>query len=120
MPVVKNAIWVTAALLGLAADPLVGQQQEVPVPRSTSGDQGRYTLLSVRRAGDIVQTIHRRAGPSATGYTKMEINCRTRMVRDLGYSEESVAGIKGSPSQWYELTRGSSKSDVAAVACRAK
>jgi hypothetical protein len=107
------------ALLASSVVSLVSRtaQREVPIPRSVAGDKGSYYLLDARRTGDIVRTLHKRVGPSATGYTKMEVNCRTMMVRDLGYSETSPASIRDSATHWFELTPGSSKSDVAAFAC---
>lgn len=93
-------------------------QREVQIPRSMPGDKGTYYLLEAKRSGSTVRTLHKRVGPSGTGYTKMEVNCRTMMVRDLGYSEEAPTSIRESPSHWFELVPGSSKSDVANFACR--
>ena len=39
-------------------------------------------------------------------------------MRDLGYSEESPQAIKDSPSEWFDLVPGSSKSGVARFVCR--
>lgn len=105
------------SMLALTWAPLFAQQ-EIPIPRSVGGDQGRYTLLEATRTGDIARSTHKRVGPSGTGYTKMEINCRTMRVRDLGYSEESEAAIRESPTKWFELVNGSSKSDVATFVCK--
>lgn len=107
---------VIVAIVGHAS--LLQGQPDTPIPRSVGGDQGRYVLLEATRSGDIARSVHKRVGPSGTGYTKMEINCRTMLVRDLGYSETSVAAIKDKPSKWFDLVRGSSKSDVALFVCR--
>ena len=91
---------------------------ETPIPRSTSGDKGKYYLLESSRSGEIVSALHKRVGVDSVGYTKTETNCKTRQMRELGYSEESPAKIKISPSKWFDLVPGSSKSDVARFVCK--
>jgi hypothetical protein len=39
-------------------------------------------------------------------------------MREIGYSEESPAAIKGNPTKWFDLVPGSSKSDLANFVCR--
>jgi len=104
--------------LAVAANSLAVAQAETLIPRSTSGDKGRYYLLEMDKKGDIVTTIHKRVGVSYTGYTKTEINCKTKNIRVLGYSEESPSAIKTKPTEWFSLVPGSSKSDLVNFVCK--
>ncbi|MDB5509299.1 MAG: hypothetical protein JWL93_1768 [Hyphomicrobiales bacterium] len=90
---------------------------ELRIPRSQPGDKGAYFLLDHQRKGDFVTSLHRRDGPSGTGFSRTEINCASMKIRDLGYSEESPSKMKISQGPWYELVAGSSKSDLARFAC---
>jgi hypothetical protein len=94
--------------------PVMGE--ETLIPRSMA-DKGRYYLLEAKRNGDIVKVVHKRVGVDSVGFTRTEINCRTMLIREMGYSEESVAKIAGTPSKWFELAPGSSKSDLARFVC---
>ena len=82
----------------LAAPPAYGQQ-EIPIPRSMSGDRGKYYLVDLKRTGDIVTAIHKRVGVDIIGYTKTETNCKTMQMRELGYSEGSPTNIKENPTK---------------------
>jgi hypothetical protein len=68
-------------------------QQETPIPRSVAGDKGKYYLLEAKRTGDIVKALHKRVGVDSVGYTRTETNCKTMLIRDMGYSEVSPASI---------------------------
>ena len=94
------------------------QPPEVLIPRSMPGDKGQYYLLEKSRNGDIVSAIHKRVGPSGTGFTKTETNCTTMKMREIGYSETSPAAIHDQPTDWFDLVSGSSKADVAAFVCK--
>ena len=96
---------------------------DIPIPRSMPGDKGKYFLLNKQWTGNIVTIVNKRIGVSEVGFTKTEINCTTMMVRDLGYSENTLDTINGKasngyPSKWYKLVAGSSKSDIAIFACK--
>jgi hypothetical protein len=91
---------------------------ETHIPRSMAGDKGRYYLLEARAEGGIVKTLHKRVGPSGTGFTRTEIDCKTMRMREMGYSEESAAAIKPQATVWFELVPGSSKSDLARFVCK--
>lgn len=95
---------------------------EIEIPRSVPGDSARYYLLEAARDGDIVQALHKRVGPTVTGYTRTEINCATLEHRDLGYSEESPQAIRpyDLPPDWSALIDGSSKGDVVKFVCDRK
>ena len=103
-----------SALLLVAVQALA---EETLIPRSMPGDKGTYYLLQWKRQGDIVTTLHKRVGVDSVGYTRVEKNCRTRMIRELGYSEMSAEAIKPNPTKWFALVPGSSKSDLAIFAC---
>lgn len=91
---------------------------EIQIPRSVSGDKGKYFLLEHKRSGTIVRTTHKRVGVGSVGYNITETNCKTMQMRELGYSEHSPSAIKHNPSGWFDLVAGSSKSDVAKFVCR--
>lgn len=93
-------------------------QQETPIPRSVAGDKGKYYLLESKRTGDIVKATHKRVGVDSVGYTRTETNCKTKLMREMGYSEESASKATGNPSKWFSLVPGSSKSDIANFVCK--
>ena len=110
----------SAVLLSLSAiyaSPVLSQQ-ETPIPRSVAGDKGKYYLLEAKRAGDIVKAVHKRVGVDSVGYTRTETNCKTMLMREIGYSEESATKISSNPTKWSELVPGSSKSDLANFVCK--
>ncbi|WP_419820430.1 hypothetical protein [Acinetobacter sp.] len=91
---------------------------ETLIPRSVDGDKGKYYLLESKRNGNIITAIHKRVGVYDTYYTKTETNCSTMKMRELGGSDVSVKSIKNSPTKWFDLVPGSSKSDLANFVCR--
>jgi|GEM_PF-3057383 len=93
---------------------------ETLIPRSVSGDKGQYYLINMKRAGNIVTAVHKRVGVYDTYYTKTETNCSTKKMREIGGSDVSVAAIKNSPTKWFDLVPGSSKSDLADFVCKKK
>jgi hypothetical protein len=93
-------------------------QQETPIPRSMAGDKGKYYLLEAKRSGDIVKAVHKRVGVESVGYTRTEINCKNMLMREMGYSEDSVAKTTVRLTEWFELVPGSSKSDLANFVCK--
>lgn len=88
------------------------------IPRSVPGDKGKYYLLESNRKGEVVSALHKRVGVNSVGYTRTETNCKTRQMRELGYTEESPAKMKLQPSKWFDLVTGSSKSDLATFLCK--
>ena len=96
----------------------VHANSEVPIPRSVSGDKGKYYLLDAKRKGNIVSALHKRIGIDTTGFTRTETNCKTMQMRELGYSEEGPDKIQIKPTQWFDLVQGSSKSDLANFVCQ--
>lgn len=85
---------------------------EMEIPRSVPGDKGRYFLLEMTKKGKIVETLHKRIGVDSVGYTRCEIDCKTRKIRDIGYSEVGPESITTDPTKWYDLVPGSSKNLV--------
>ena len=94
------------------------QPSETLIPRSISGDKGKYYLLSANRNGDIVFATHKRIGVDSVGFTQTETNCSTMKMREIGYSEVSAEEIKKQPTDWFDLVEGSSKSDLANFICK--
>lgn len=93
---------------------------ETAVPRSMAGDKGQYFLLEAVRKGRTTTTLHKRVGVDTVGFTRLEIDCAARRVKDVGYGEGSVDAVRPITGDWYDLVPGSSKSDVATVACSTK
>jgi len=75
------------------------------IPRSMS-DKGRYYLLESKRNGDVVSALHKRVGVGSVGWTKTETNCRTWLMRELGYTEESPEKMKRAPTKWFRAVEG--------------
>ncbi len=94
------------------------QPPEILIPRSMPGDKGQYYLLERSRNGDIVSATHKRVGVDSVAFTKTETNCSTMQMREIGYSETSVAAIESQPTDWFDLVSGSSKADLAAFICK--
>lgn len=115
-PALQNAMAI-AAMCSLAVVS-ANAQQETPIPRSVAGDKGKYFLLEAKRTGDVVKAISKRVGVDSIGYTRTETNCKTMLMREIGYNEESPAKIKENPTKWFELVPGSSKSDLADFVCK--
>lgn len=91
---------------------------ETFIPRSVSGDKGKYYLLESKRNGNTIIAIHKRVGVYDTYYTKTETNCSTMKMREIGGSDLSVKDIKSDPTKWFDLVSGSSKSDLANFLCK--
>ena len=85
-----------------------------------AGDKGQYFLLEKKSVGDgTFKVITKRIGVDSVGYTSMVINCKTKMIKELGYSEESPKKIKNdNASKWYDIVDGSSKSDTVNFVCK--
>lgn len=110
---------VVALLAGaFVATAPIAAQSEIPIPRSMSGDKGKYFLLEKKKNGSVVRALHKRVGVDSIGYTLTETNCVNMRMRELGYSEQSPSAIKENPTKWLELMPGSSKSDLANFVCR--
>lgn len=112
----KNAGQFAASLAILAISASV-TSAETLIPRSVPGDKGQYFLIEAKKSGDIISTLHKRVGVDSVGWTKCEINCKARLIRDIGYSEEGPKAIKSDPTKWYDLVEGSSKSDLFNFVC---
>jgi hypothetical protein len=86
------------------------------IPRSMA-DKGQYYLLRSTRDGDVITALHKRVGVDSVGWTKTESNCKTRQMREIGYSEDGPGAIGGPSTKWFELVEGSSKSDLFHFLC---
>ena len=109
----KKLIFVVIALLTtnhVLADTLI--------PRSASGDKGKYYLIKQTKSGDIISAVHKRVGVDSIGYTSTKTNCKTGKMQEIGYSEVSVQAIKASPTKWFDLVPGSSKHDLYKFLCK--
>ena len=90
---------------------------EVPIPRSSPGDRGRYFLISAVKSSGVIKALHKRVGVDSVGWTRTEIDCKAHRIRDIGYSEDGPDKIKSDPTRWYELVPGSSKCDLVLFVC---
>ena len=88
------------------------------IPRSVSGDKGKYYLIKKSKSGDIISAVHKRVGVDSIGYTSTKTNCKTGKMQEIGYSEVSVQAIKASPTKWFDLVPGSSKHDLYKFLCK--
>lgn len=91
---------------------------DVLIPRSVLGDKGRYYLIRQSKSGNIVSTLHKRVGVDSVGYTSAKVNCKTKQIQEIGYSEVSAKAIKPNPTAWYDLVVGSSKYDLYTFVCK--
>lgn len=91
---------------------------EVEIPRSVSGDKGRYYLLEKKLAGTTWSVLHKRVGPSGTSHTRTEINCSNRQLRVIAEGEDDPKKMTVMPTKWFDLVEGSSKSDLFVFVCR--
>ena len=108
-------------LIALLAWPAIAMQaHEIEIPRSMSGDKGRYFLIYSKQDAGLIQAISKRVGVDSIVYSKIEMNCMTRKMRGLGESETSVEDIQTNPTPWFDLISGSSKSDLANYLCHKK
>jgi hypothetical protein len=114
----RLSFFTTVAMVLAALCVPASAQQELPIPRSVPGDKGKYFLLQSKRSGEIVTALHKRVGVDSVGFTRTETNCKTMLMREMGYGENSPASIKEQPTKWFELVPGSSKSDLAQFVCR--
>ncbi len=78
--------------------------QSLRIPRSAPGDKGVYALLGVRVTGPTIVALHSRSGPSGTGYSLTETNCRTRQMLEHGYTEEPPERMTMSPASYAPAT----------------
>jgi hypothetical protein len=105
-------------LAGILLLSVAHAQGEILIPRSVPGDKGEYYLLESKKAGNVIRAVHKRVGLDSLVFTRTETNCKTRQMRELGYGEGSPENIKGSPTRWFDLVPGSSKSDLAYFVCK--
>lgn len=91
---------------------------EVLIPRSVSGDKGKYYLIASSKKGDVVSALHKRVGVYSVDYTRTETNCKTMLMREIGTGEGSASAIRVDPTKWFDLVPGSSKSDLANFVCK--
>jgi hypothetical protein len=89
------------------------------IPRTTTGDKGKYFLLDAKKNKNIIQVTHKRVGVYETVYSISEIDCKRMLIRGIGESYESISNIKSnSSSKWINLVDGSSKSDLVHFVCK--
>ena len=88
------------------------------IPRSASGDKGKYYLIKQTKSGDIISAVHKRVGVDSIGYTSTKTNCKTGKMQEIGYSEVSAQAIKPDPTKWFDLVKGSSKYDLYQFVCK--
>lgn len=90
------------------------------IMRSSRGDKGRYFLVYIEGGNGKFTAISKRISAEVVGYSKVEINCGSRVYRELGYTERHIeyfANAQDSPTKWTSLVDGSSKSDLVNYVC---
>lgn len=93
---------------------------ETLIPQSTSSDKGTFYLIESKHSGKMVAAIYKYAGEYDTYFTKVEINCLTLKMREMGSSYISVEDIEIHPSQWFDSALDSNKKDLVHFVCRNK
>lgn len=106
---------ITLTLISWCAQASIEQQIE-----RSSNDKGKYFLLKKDSAGgNQFKVITKRVGVDSTGYTSMLINCKTKKIKVLGYSEESHEKInENTKENWFDIVPGSSKYDTVNFVCK--
>lgn len=104
-------------LTTIFATSITNAHNETLIPRSMPGDKGRYYLMESKKTGNVIHALHKRVGVDSIVFTRTETNCKTRKMRELGVGEGSPQSIKKSPTDWFDLVPGSSKSDLAQFIC---
>ena len=75
--------------------------------------------MGVRFAPFFAQVCPKNKYYSGISFSLIDINCKSKKYKDLGYGEDSVSNIKRYPSsRWTSLTKGSSKSDLVNFVCK--
>ncbi len=88
------------------------------IPSSREGDKGKYYLLETSNDGNIIKATSKRVGISGDSYSKVEIDCSSMLMREMGTSFDSLSNMRMNPTKWFELVEGSSKSDLANFLCQ--
>lgn len=109
--------FILIAFISILATSISNAQKETLIPRSMPGDKGRYYLIESRKTGSVIQALYKRVGVDSIVFTRTETNCKMRKMRELGVGEGSPENIKKSPTDWFDLVPGSSKSDLARFIC---
>lgn len=96
-----------------------GRNSEIEVPRTALKDQFKYYILSDTKQATLHQVSLKRLSYDTILYIKVEINCPSRVIRELGYNVNSLKAIStNKPSQWYQPTIGSAQADIITYVCR--
>jgi len=87
------------------------------IPRSTT-EGAAYYLMSIKKDGGFVKTLHKRVSSSGAGYSITRIDCNRQRYQDVGYADGSLNDMEMyGDIRWTELVQGSSKSDLVRFAC---
>lgn len=113
----KKTLLALSVLLTVLSSSAYAEQK---IERSRSGDKGKYFLVEKKNVGDKqYKVITKRIGVDSVGYTLMIINCKNKMIKELGYSEESSKNIKeDNEAKWCDVVNGSSKYDTVNFVCK--
>jgi hypothetical protein len=93
------------------------EPEGVLIPRSMT-DKGRYYLLAKSQKDGIITAVHKRVGVDSVVWTRTQTDCATMLMREMGNTEEGRDKIPRDPTKWFELVKGSSKSDLARFLCK--
>ncbi|AFL67678.1 hypothetical protein [Sulfurospirillum barnesii] len=96
-----------------------GRNNEVEVPRTAYKDPFKYYILSNTKQATIQQVTIKRLSYDTILYIKVEINCASRILREMGHNINSAKAIStNAPTQWYQPTIGSAQADIVTYICR--
>ena len=95
--------------------------QFVNIPNSRSAPNEKHYLLEMSKKGDVVYALNKVVylkSDFEDEYSRTETNCKTMQMREIGTGSGSANNIKNAPTDWFELSNGSTKSDLANFVCK--
>ena len=96
----------------------IGKSQEIEIPRTAYKDIYKYYVLEEGKQATLNYIIVRRQSFDSIAYFKLDVNCPSRYIRQVGSSTRSVSDIRATPSQWVQPTIGTAEWDIVTYVCR--
>lgn len=107
------------AALTLAVNCFGANKSEVEVPRTVQKDIYKYYIIEESKKTTLFNVTLKRLSYDTTLYIKVEVNCPSRVIRELGNSIKSAKAIStDTPKPWVKPVIGSIQSDIITYVCR--
>lgn len=93
------------------------------IPRSHP-EKCKYYLIKSEVKNGILRVTHEQVCPknefySGIGFSLMDIDCKRRKYKEVGYGDDYISNINLYPSaKWITLVEGSSRSDLVNFVCK--